>query len=223
MPTTAAGICNIALGRLGIRIYIDDLVTSDLEEAETCNVYYEAVRDSMLASFPWPWATLREPLVQIDTSVEPTRDGWGFVYALPDKCLVPRFVWPTGQTTLFQDLFGRAPSAALFRMLSAEQRFPFMIEKGTANDKSVLLSDLDSPILFYTAKMTDPTAFDPLFVDALTWQLASEMAMPLTASLNKKQDCSKEARTALTEAMSAALAAEQPDDLPDSEFIRGRR
>ena len=41
--------------------------------------------------------------------------------------------------------------------------------------------------ILYVARITDPSAFSPLFVDALTFKLAERMAKSLTGDLNLKQ------------------------------------
>jgi hypothetical protein len=225
MATAEADICNKALARIGITEYIDDLTTDQSEEAQTCNVFYTDLRDACLAAFPWPFATLRQVLtIKAD---EPLRDGWRNVFALPAKCLKPRKIWPTGlNVALFQAypfLPGQVPPVSMNpRTPRSDQRIPYAIEKSSTDDTQVLLCDLDTPSLFYTAQVTDPVKFPPMFVEALAWLIASEIASPLTKDPKKVAYAEQKYNRVIREAWADALNSVQEDIPPDSEMIIGR-
>jgi len=203
MATGDAGVCNLALARVGITKYIDDL-DEETKEAETCKVFYSTLRDSCLAAFPWSFATLRQTLaVKAD---EPARDGWAKIYALPDDYLAVRKVCEPGVT----------------RMITAQQRVPYVIEKSSTDDSSVLLCDIDTPLVFYTAKFLNPQKFPPLFADAFAWLLASEIAMPLNVKLERAEVARKVYKEKIKEAWAASLNQEQEDPSPEAEAIRER-
>lgn len=208
MATSNADICNQALIRLGIRgALIDDLAADQHEEAEVMNAIFEDVRDVCLAAFPWPFATLRKTLAQIALAQEPTRDGWLYVFAVPADCLQEREIWQTGTDP---------------RNLRSDQRVPFAIEKSTGDDTRVLLCDLPSVTLRYTAEFTDASRFHPLFKDALAWLLAAETATALSGKEAKEDTCRKRYALKIQEAQVAALNGQREDPDPLPEAIAGR-
>lgn len=225
MATTEANICNMGLARLGVTEYITDLASDQSEEAETCNIFYAQLRDACLAAFPWPFATRRATLAPL--AGEPARDGWQYVFAVPDGCLKPRKIWPTGVNI---SLFNAYPNAGLVnsvismnpRTPRSDQRIPFAIEKATADDSQVLLCDLETAVLFYTARVVDPARFPPMFTEAFAWLIAAEVAMPLTKKTDKAEWARKMYETKIREAWADALSTGQEDVVPDSEMITGR-
>jgi hypothetical protein len=221
MATSQAQICNKALARLGIVSFIEDLGTSQSAEAATLNVFYADVLDACLAVFPWPFATLRATLAEL--ALEPARDGWNHVYALPSDCLVPRKVWPSGQSPELADLYGPLTSQLSLRAPRADQRVPFAIEKASLNDGKVLLCDYLTPTLFYTARVTDTARFPPLFVDAFAWLLASEVALALTGKEDKMKACLLNYRVKIQEAQAGAWNEQQEDQLPEVDILAARR
>jgi len=194
---------------LGIRgALIDDLTADQHEEAEVFSAIFENVRDACLAAFPWPFATLRKPLAQIAESQEPARDGWLYVYALPEDCLQEREIWETGTDP---------------RFLRSDQRQPFAIEKASADDSRVLLCDLPSVTLRYTTHFSDAARFHPVFADALAWLLAAEAASALSGKEIKEDQCRRRYLMKIQEAAVAALNGQREDPEPTPEAIAARQ
>lgn len=48
--------------------------------------------------------------------------------------------------------------------------------------------DLSPAVLHYTFRLTDPTKYPPLFVEALSWHLAVRLAMPMTRDPKVRAD-----------------------------------
>lgn len=208
MAKSAATICNKALAHLGIKTYIDDLATTGVEEAETASVFYDDTLEACLAAFPWPFATLRAALAEVDYATEPARDGWDRIFKIPDGCLAPRKIWPAGQSV---------------RALRSDERIPYAIEKSSTDDSQVLLCDEESPILFYTARVTDVARFPPLFTDAFSWLLAAEMALPLTVKPALDKYARDMYRAKISEARAMSMSEQQEDVEPETESIAARR
>lgn len=226
MATSEADICNKALGRIGITEYIEDIDGTDQsEEAETCAVFYEDLRDLCLAAFPWPFATLRATLnVKSD---EPYRDGWRKVFALPEDCLKARKIWPAGLNVALFNAYpylpGQVPPVSMNpRTPRSDQRIPYEIEKSSTDDTRVVLCDLDTPILFYTARMTDPSKFPPEFVDALAYLIASEISTPLKKDPKFTTMMWNLYQKKIADAWAAIMQERQEDQPPDSEMITAR-
>lgn len=208
MATSNASICNKALIHLGVRgALITDLLADTHEEAEVMRAIFDSARDACLAAFPWPFATLRSNLVQIPTTVEPARDGWEYMYELPDDCLQEREVWETGTDP---------------RNLRSDQRVPFLVEKASMSDARVLLCDLATVTLRYTAEMTDADSFHPTFVEALACLLAAEAAPSLSGKEAKEATWRQRYLMKLQEAAAAALNGQREDPPPLPEAIQAR-
>lgn len=227
MAKNEATICNKALARLGIKVYIDDLETDQTEEAETANVFYEDVRDACLALHEWPFAMRRVTLAQ--DGGEAKRDGWLYVFKYPSDCLVARSICPvaTVNDPTYDDLYGRQSSSlmnAYRRSIRSDQRIPYAIEAAMVpdSDGKVILCDLPAPVLFYTSRITDTAQFPPLFTSALAWKLAEEMALPLTQDRNKMLLAREEFKTTVQEALAVALNEQQEDPEPTTESIAVR-
>lgn len=208
MPSTEAELCNIALGRIGQRQYIDAL-TEATTEAEACAVYYGHARDVVLASFPWPWATRRAVLAVLsdDEDDADARPGWAFTYALPADCVTV--------LRLHDEEAGE-------RGFTAETRIPFKLEHDPVSGLRVLLTDLENAELLYVAKLELVGLFPPLFADAVAWRLAADLALVLPVKPQVGLAMEQRYELALAKAGAAEFRQAQADVQPDSEFIRIR-
>jgi hypothetical protein len=156
-------ICNQALAHIGAEALIESL-SENTEEARYCNIYYEPTRDSLLRSHAFNFATLYVALAKIGTA--PTR--WSYQYAYPADALTAIEIVNTADATKidFEIIYDGASS----RLLCTNQ---------------------DDAELRYTTKVTDPTVFDPGFIEILSWGLAYRIAEPLTGSSDKKGEAIK--------------------------------
>lgn len=148
-------ICNLALSHLGDD-RINDL-NDPTRQGRACKLHYAAARDAVLRDHPWNFATSREYLALL-SGVTPV--GWSYAYAYPSECLFAREIW--------QDTPQLEPT-------------PFAVMR-IGSQRVVATNEADAA-LEYTALVSDPTQFDALFIDALGYKLAAELAMPLTRSV----------------------------------------
>lgn len=148
-------ICNLALSHIG-----DDRINS-LDDAtrqgRACKLLYATSRDAVLREHPWNFATGREYLALL-SGVTPV--GRSYAYAYPSDCIFAREIW--------QEVEQLTPT-------------PFAVLR--ISGQRVIVTDEANAALEYTARVTDTTQFDALFIDALSYKLASELAMPLTRSV----------------------------------------
>lgn len=198
-----AGICNIALGRIGVSKTIDAL-TDNTAEARACRVVYEQARDLLLTLAPWPFATRRANLAELAVD----RNGWDYVYALPGDLLVARELY-AGQ-----------------RNVSRSGLVKWRIE-GDDTSGRVLMCDLeatsDDPVeLIYTAKITATGRFPPAFSEALEWKLAEELARALAVKDPTADRCAQRFEAALQRAVALLANEADLDEPPESEFITVR-
>lgn len=199
MASSAEAICNIALLRVGQGQTLDSLDESTAE-AQACDALYEHSRDSVLAAMPWRFATRRATLALLE-DVE--RDGWDLVYTAPADCLATRYLYPGTRNP------------------GSDELTPFALEDEDG-EGPVILTDLEDAVLVYTAKVTVVTRFPPLFVDALAWRLASELALALPIKPQVGLAMEQNYQRALARAAAADMNQGQGDLPADSEFIRAR-
>lgn len=199
MATTEAQVCNIALARVGHRDFIDDL-TDETTAAQVCDAHFDDARDAVLASVHWKFATRRATLAVISGA---ERSGWGYVYALPTDCIAPRSLYPGT----------RIPAAA--------QRIPFELEDD-ATYGTVLMTDLADAELIYTHRHSTVVRWPPLFVHAVAWRLAMELALALPVKPAVGMAMEKGYRAALAEALAVELNSVREDPEPDSPLISVR-
>ena len=151
-------IANLALSHLG-----DDASVASFDppegspQAEHCARFYPIARDSLLEMHAWTFAT-----TTTTTALTPLGDAtgaWLYGYALPSGCLRPLKIFQSGW---------------------AEDSWidTFDVEARTEGQE-IILANIDAAYLRYTRRVTDTSKFSPLFVDALSWLLASMLAGPV--------------------------------------------
>ena len=157
MATTNVAIANLALAHLG-----DDASVSSLDppegsaEAEHCALWLPIARDPLLEMHPWKFATRRTLLAQLDE----TFTSWQYVYAEPNNCLRVLSVLPEGYTNDISD------------GVEFEQ-------ESDSTDQVMILTNTPVATVRFISRVTNPARFSPLFVDCLSWLLASYVAGPL--------------------------------------------
>jgi hypothetical protein len=204
--TTPAQVANAALSLTGSRVTIDSL-DEDTAEAAACKVLYGTVRARCLSDYHWPFALKREilaPLTGQDYLTADESSGYGFTYALPVKCLVPRSIYPGT----------RNPGSG--------EPIPFIIEVKGDGSGLMLRTDAESPaILEYTYDA--PEALWPAhFVEAVAYALAVPLAATLRAQPGVLAGLEQMARLRLHAAAAVEQNKRQADPRPDSEFITVR-
>lgn len=156
-----------------------------------------------------------------------TRDGYAFACPLPDDCLDPIEAWPknsvsglsTTQAYNFKD-----PTSFNLRNPRASQRAPFKLENANdGTDLEILLTDVNSPILMYTADVNTPAAFPAEFVEALAWHMAVPLAAGLRNDDKKVEFCVKMAQIKEGEAFVVSMRDQREDQQPVSEFEAARQ
>jgi hypothetical protein len=123
----------------------------DMDEETTagraCKLHFETARDSVMRSHRWNFAQKRVTLTKL---VAAPAFGWENQFTLPADCL---------------------------RVLEVNDS-EFEVHRGNRweIEGRVLLSNEDSVELVYTARTTDTTLWDPLFVEALATYLAARLS-----------------------------------------------
>lgn len=192
-------ICNLALSRVAVTQAIASF-TERSKEAEQCRVFYSHLREVVLQEFPWPFA---ESIVALADLGNPA-PGWAFRYRYPADCLKIRNIVQPG--------FRRA--------LSSDMEIPYQI--GYDAGGRVIHTDQPEAVCRFTFKVDDSTFFDPQFVEALSWRLAMDLALPLASKPDLQQFAAQQYQMALTLAEGSAFQESQSDPEPESEFVTVR-
>lgn len=144
-------IINRALSRINAA-EINSLLDKT-KEGTVARREWEASRDATLREHDWGFASRRVPLAPLAGKPR----GYAFAYAEPVDCLMVRRVLPS-------------PSHAADRPTA-------LYVMGVHNGAPAILADVADAEAEYTARVENPGLFDPQFVDALAWKLASVFAL----------------------------------------------
>lgn len=163
-------IANLALANLGDNATVASLDPPEgSAQAEHCARFYPIARDALLEAHSWNFATKRKQLAELTSDWT----SWDYCYAVPSDMLVALAVIPPEPT---DDYSEGTPSQETTVGQYVTQ--PFALES-LDDGTSVIYTDQEDAVLRYTARITDPTKFSPLFTSALTWSLASMLAGPI--------------------------------------------
>lgn len=149
MAISNTSICNLALADVGIkRINNFENSLESSSQAIACRLHFEPTRDALVRSHYWRFASARQSLSQ-DT-VDPDFE-FDNQFILPNDFL--------RQKSFFGDNFTASGNLTVTYAIEGQR----------------LLTNEDSVDLRYIKKVTDPTQFDPLFVQVFAKQLALKL------------------------------------------------
>ncbi len=191
----------MAIGRIrGAKI---TAFTDGTVEADACLTFYQPSRDLVLADFWWNFAGKSVTLGKQSAVPE----EWAFGYTYPSDALKVRYLYPDSKLRHLQD--------------------PTEYEVGLAADNTKsIFSNLDLAKCRFTVRLTDTNQFDAHFVTALSWYMASEIAIPI-AGTSKGRLLADRAVNGYRNAIQAAYSANANEDDPgpprDPETIRAHQ
>ena len=202
-------ICNYALSYIGSSNVIQSL-TEASDEARTCTLHLQRVKDLVCRQYPWQFARKVAALALIQNN---PNDEWGYEYSYPSDCI--RADWM---------VLGVAGSAAVYAGQSRSRRsaysVPYQLAYGTSG--RVIWTDQDEAILAYNVRITDAARFPEDVVEALAWGMAVAISPTLSRSASLSSTSKANYRSALFQAM-ATEQNETADDRPaEAEHIRAR-
>ncbi len=200
MSNSSAGICNQALGKIGISQFIADLDTEQSNEARVCRVYYEAARDRVLSAMPWGFAKRTAELQDIGTPPA----GWLFRYRYPNDCLKARKLIETGATIEGQGV-------------------DFCVVEDEANGGKAICANSHPVSLIYSARITNVNLFTQAFNDTFSWSLAADIASPLSAATGMAQAANQAYTAMLTQSGAADMNEGKEQATGDCELISVRQ
>ena len=171
---TDVDICNLALAHLG-----DEATVASIDppegsaQSEHCARFYSMARDTLLESHTWGFATRRAALAQLASSSA----QWDYTYQAPGQALHILGVLAADTS----DDYSIAPLVEGANPIVTAAGYapqPFVVES-LEDGTDIILTDLPDAWVRYTVRITDAAKFSPLFVDCLSWLLASMIAGPL--------------------------------------------
>jgi hypothetical protein len=190
-------IINMALGWLGAPPIA--ALTEKRPEAIYASLYYDSALEQTLRDHRWNFAQRRRRLAALDVP-----DGYQGIYvnayALPVDCLHAHTV-----------------------LDAAENTFPFIVALAEDGGSKIVLTNVASAYLAYTALVTVPELYDPNFVRALSRRLAADIAVPiLKNNAQKVQEAETLYDRELTRAKLADYREGKPEDEEDVSWIKAR-
>jgi hypothetical protein len=159
-------ICNLSLAHLGDEATVSAISPPDgSAQADHCARFYPIARDVLLELGVWGFAIKRATLALTVTTTP--AGNWAYEYAMPSGVIRPLSIKQ-------EEADDRDPSE------------PFIIEVNASTGNQVILTNTENAVLRYTFLVTDTTKFSPLFINCLSWLLASYLAGPITKDKNTK-------------------------------------
>jgi len=192
----AVDIVNSALIKLGQKRIV--ALDEGSERADVANQQYEAIRNNLLHSHVWNFATIKKKLAQ--SAIIPVYE---FEYQYPVPADFLRLI------TLSADDAG-----------VSQPRYRLAYD---ATDGRVAMTDVTEVWLTYVAEVTDTERMPPSFKEALAWALAEDLAQKITASNTMMQLTSQKAESALRIAKSADGIEQYPQRRNEGSWTSVRR
>lgn len=216
-------ICNMALSHLGISGTVVSLNPPDQSPtAQACGFWYAKCRNQLLQSAPWNFAYKYEALTP-DGSVLPGSGfgetyafpGWRFAYQLPIDCIQAVQV-VTRAGIRFGAQYWNNWWSSYPQQIYAIPKIPFKIFESTARRGELCIacdisSVTEAVYLFYINAVENTALFDPMFIEALSYEIGSKIGGRLRADAQKVQYCVQMAQSKRLEALAQHLNAAQQD------------
>lgn len=223
--TAAVDLCNRALGAIASRSTISSLNEASVE-ANECNRWYDSSRQAALRSHNWGFARRTAVLTllvtapgvdsQAATNLPWSFMPWSYEYAYPSDCLKFRLMVPSIPGQPF------VPRPWLIGLPPVRWEMSADLDTNSVPIR-VLLTDQPSAVGVYTFDCTNPDMFDDLYMDALVYTLAGNLAMPVTGNPTVANGMRAKANEAVQKAMVADgnEGLRSQNSTPDWIAIRG--
>ena len=199
MPSKTS-IGNIALTNISSKNTINNLDTDTTTEANTLKIFYEDALRFVLADIDWNFCSARKALARLS---EDSPLDWDYVYTYPSDCVKAR------------ELFDSTRRLGITKI-------PFEVSLNEGGTIKTIMTDITPAYLRYTKNVIDPNLFPPAFVFCFGWYLSYLIAFTLTKKPSVRDFCMKEYERAKLIASVHDAKEEEQNEMPESEFIRGR-
>lgn len=156
MALTAIELCQHALVKIGAKPIAN--FEENTTEALISSILYPTIRDALLSTHPWSFATFFRNLSQLD-KVASEHTGHSYAFRLPSDFL---------------------------RIVSAKSEFSKSSHTHYKISGRHLLCNFDTIILHYIGRAHE-ASFPPFFDQALISRLCADFSLPLTESVSRSQ------------------------------------
>ncbi len=200
MVTSKVDLWNLAIAAIGGSKFLTDPDEQGIQ-ADRCRLFYPVARDRVLAAAPWSEARTYAQLAL--TKARDTSLAWGLGDPAPGFAYAHR---------LPSDMI-RPNNLATYNTFTL----------GNIAGLPQLMSNEETPILIYTARIDNPAVWGPGLVDAISLTLASMLVMPNEGKTDRAQLAINLANEAILTARTHAANAEpqQFETIPDFLAARG--
>jgi len=211
---TRISIINKSLSRLKARTITS--LTEASEQARKANMFYDCARKSALRACDWRFARVQVALTllgDIDTAMNnPTDlskqdviDQFNYLYAYPADCV--RLV------KVYNNLYSIFPEPYGDRHVEHGAFAKHEIMRSPISKIQAIACNLELAKAHYTMNVTDESQFDDMFQDALSWTLADDLCIPLTADKELQQLIHRGSEICMEEAKRKSMG-ESPESQP---------
>lgn len=176
--TSEVTICNLALAHLGDAATISSIDPPEgSAQAEHCAQFYPSARDSLQEMHTWGFCTKRIALAEL---ANPS-STWAYCYGVPNGALnLLAVLAPDATDDYSQGAHMPGEWASLTGQFPWSRYSPQPFVNETLDDGTpVIFTNQEQAVLRYTARVTDPAKFSPLFVETLSHYLAAKLAGPV--------------------------------------------
>lgn len=198
---TQVEIVNVALTKMGHTSRIAS-IGENSEEARAASAVWDYLLAQTLSYHEWRFARKRASLSTVGTPSE----AWEYRYALPTDCVLPIMIE--------DDLKQRHPDDKV--------AWTQLVDTSTGSPVQAIETDEPDAELVYIYKHETVEFWPPHFVNAFIWQLAAELAMPITSEPVIADRIINRAMLEMTKAISIDLRQSEQQAPLDSTFITSR-
>lgn len=213
--TSVVGICNMALGNIGITQTIENIDDNN-ERARVCKLYYEATRDQVIRAMSPNFAQAFVALAVVTGDPPP---GWAYQYRYPTDCLYAHQITDVNGSRV---LALSCTNGTLNETVPQVPSIPYTVMSDQSGSGRIIATDQEDAVLWYVRRVTDTNDFDPEFVMAMAWALAANIAIPMKVNANVAQFAATQARSMLGEAATGTMSEQQERDERQSVSVTGR-
>lgn len=194
-------VSNMALGHLGVTEEIQNVNTENSDAAIVCRRFFTPALELFQREFSYPFSNVIQALALVE---ENPNTEWAYAYQYPSDC----------------KKFHRILSGT--RNDSRQSRVPYRIIRGASS--SIILTDKAEAFGDWNIVETDLNRYPSDAIMAISFLIAHLIAPKMTSGDPFKLGARAFAlyNQARITAQANALNEEQPDEDPESQFVRGR-
>ena len=194
-PSADVNICNLALNHLGQPQIVT--MADATKAARRCLLIYANIRDQVIRSAGWKFSTILDTLVQLPNE---TVLGWSFVGVYPANCINVRKIFGVTNTIFNLPLYQDTDNGLIPPIWEQPLPQPFRVIRQPDLSSMVIVCNLNPAYIEYSISVDDPTQYDAVFIQALSYRLAADLAIPLGGNSDQEKSMLEKYAMAMSEA-----------------------